>query len=82
VQEVRSLASVIGEDELSDTDKCYLEFGSAFEKEFISQGREENRDIEKTLNLGWEILKILPRKELSRIDTKILAKYYPVGSEG
>lgn len=78
VQEIRSLASVIGEDELSDTDKQFLEFGRAFEQEFISQGRDENRDIERTINLGWELLKILPREELSRIDTNILEKYYPV----
>ncbi|OQB13888.1 MAG: V-type sodium ATPase subunit B [Firmicutes bacterium ADurb.Bin193] len=77
VQEVRSLASVIGEDELADTDKKYLEFGRAFEREFISQGRDENRDIDQTIDLAWNLLKILPREELSRIDSKILDKYYP-----
>ncbi len=78
VAEARSLASVIGEDELSPTDKKYLEFGRAFESRFLSQGMDENRDINETLELGWEILKILPREELDRIDTKILDKYYKV----
>lgn len=76
VAEARSLASVIGEDELSLTDKKYLEFGRAFEGQFLSQGMDENRDIKDTLELGWKILKILPREELDRIDTKILNKYY------
>ena len=78
VAEARSLASVIGEDELSPTDKKYLEFGRAFESRFLSQGMDENRNINETLELGWEILKILPREELDRIDTKILDKYYKV----
>ncbi|MBE5934721.1 MAG: V-type ATP synthase subunit B [Lachnospiraceae bacterium] len=77
VAEARSLASVIGEDELSPTDKKYLEFGKAFENQFLSQGMGENRTIQDTLELGWKILKILPREELDRIDTKILDKYYP-----
>ena len=80
VAESRSLASVIGEDELSPTDKKYLEFGKAFEANFLSQGIDENRDIQDTLNLGWELLKILPREELDRVDTKILDKYYPDGN--
>jgi len=77
VQQIRSLASVIGEDELSDLDKRYLQFGKQFERNFLSQRADENRDILKTLEIGWQLLKILPRKELSRIDTKILDKYYP-----
>lgn len=77
VGDARALASVIGEDELSDTDKKYLEFGNRFEKCFVAQGENENRDIIETLNLGWELLKMLPREELDRIDTKILDKYMP-----
>jgi V/A-type H+-transporting ATPase subunit B len=76
VQEVRALASVIGEDELSDLDKKYIEFGKAFEKEFITQHREENRDMDESLDMGWRLLGILPREELDRVDTKILDKYY------
>lgn len=75
VGEARDLASVIGEDELSETDKKYLEFGSCFEKEFVAQGLNENRTIEETLDIGWRLLHILPREELDRIDTKILEKY-------
>lgn len=76
VGDARSLASVIGEDELSPLDKIYLQFGKAFETHFVGQGENENRTIEDTLDLGWELLGMLPREELDRIDTKILDKYY------
>lgn len=76
VGEARNLASVIGEDELSPIDKKYLEFGKAFEERYIGQGPNENRTIEKTLDLGWELLRILPKEELDRVDTKILDVYY------
>lgn len=75
VGEARDLASVIGEDELSDTDRKYLEFGACFEKEFVAQGMNENRTIEETLDIGWRLLHILPEEELDRIDTKILEKF-------
>lgn len=76
VQEVRALASVIGEDELGELDSLYMEFGRAFEEEFISQSRDEDRSVEFTLDLGWKLLGLLPRDELDRVDTKILDKYY------
>lgn len=76
VGEARDLASVIGEDELSPIDKKYLQFGLAFEQEFVGQGRNENRTIGQTLDIGWQLLHILPREELDRIDTKILEKYW------
>ncbi|MDY6017340.1 MAG: V-type ATP synthase subunit B [Oscillospiraceae bacterium] len=76
VQDAVSLASVIGEDELSDIDKKYLEFGKAFENRFIKQGMNENRSIEETLDLGWEILTILPESELDRISADLIEKYY------
>lgn len=76
VGEARNLASVIGEDELSPIDKKYLEFGKAFEERYIGQGSNENRTIEETLDLGWELLRILPKEELDRVDTKILDVYY------
>ena len=81
VQDVKSLTSVIGEDELSPTDKKYLEFGKAFETEFVGQGLGVNRNIIETLNLGWKLLHILPKEELDRIDTKILDKYYDAFGE-
>lgn len=76
VGDARALASVIGEDELSDTDKKYLQFGRAFEEQFVGQSEYENRDIATTLDIGWRLLHILPKDELDRIDTKILDKYY------
>ena len=76
VGEARDLASVIGEDELSPIDKKYLQFGTAFEREFVGQGANENRTIAETLDIGWRLLHILPREELDRIDTKILEKYW------
>ena len=81
VGEARNLASVIGEDELSPIDKKYLEFGKVFEERYIGQGPEENRSMIETLDLGWELLKILPREELDRIDTKIIDKYLPKEQE-
>jgi V/A-type H+-transporting ATPase subunit B len=84
VQEAKSLASVIGEDELSTIDKLYMKFGASFEATFLNQGKNENRDIVETLELGWKLLRILPREELNRIDTAILDKYYEhkkVGSD-
>ena len=74
VQDVRSLASVIGEEELSSVDKLYMRFGLMFEKYFINQGFEENRSIEETLDMGWDLLSILPISELDRIDEKLLEK--------
>lgn len=76
VGEARNLASVIGEDELSPIDKKYLLFGKLFEERYIGQGPTENRSIEETLDLGWELLGYLPKEELDRVDTKILNKYY------
>lgn len=76
VQEVKALASVIGEDELSDLDKKYMEFGKKFEETFINQGKDESRTVIETLDLGWKLLRELPREELNRIDTKLLDKYY------
>lgn len=68
VGEVRKLASVIGEEELSDTDRKYLEFGRAFEQQFLRQGEYENRTMEETLETGWKVLSILPPEELDRIE--------------
>ena len=81
VGDARALASVIGEDELSALDKKYLEFGKAFENTFVGQGEEENRTILQTLEIGWDLLRMLPREELDRIDTKILDQYYDVARD-
>ena len=76
VGDARALASVIGEDELSDLDKIYLTFGKAFEQIFVGQGENENRTIIDTLTIGWKLLGLLPREELDRIDTKLLDEFY------
>jgi V/A-type H+-transporting ATPase subunit B len=76
VQDVRSLSQIIGEDDLSDIDKIYLKFGREFENKFISQGKNENRSIKETLDLGWYILSILPVNELDRMKSEMIEKYY------
>jgi len=76
VKQIRSLAAVIGEEELSALDKQYLDFGNAFEKQLISQGEHEERTIEKTLEIGWKVLSILPRDELHRVKEELLDRYY------
>lgn len=76
VIDARSLASVIGEEELSPIDKKYIEFGKQFESMFVNQGNTENRTIEQSLDLGWRLLSNLPKSELDRVDDKLLDKYY------
>ena len=82
VQEVRALASVIGEDELSEIDRRYMDFGKAFEERFIKQLHDENRDMNKTLELGWTLVSGLPREELDRIKPEILDEYYDEKGSG
>lgn len=76
VQEIKSLASVIGEDKLSDIDKKYMLFGKLFEEHFLAQNLNESRTIKQTLNLGWDLLALLPKEELNRIETSILEEFY------
>jgi V/A-type H+/Na+-transporting ATPase subunit B len=76
VQDVIALAQVIGEEELSELDKNYMEFGRVFENRFLKQDYDENREMEETLDLAWQVLGILPRKELDRVSPDILNKYY------
>ena len=76
VMDARALASVIGEDDLSGTDKQYIKFGKLFEKKFVNQGFNENRSIEESLDLGWKLLSTLPKEELDRIDDKTLEAHY------
>ena len=77
VKSVRSLASIIGEEELSQIDKMYLKFGEKLESEFLSQTEFEDRTIEQTLDLGWKVLSLLPRSELYRIKPEYIEKYMP-----
>ncbi|MDR1931120.1 MAG: V-type ATP synthase subunit B [Treponema sp.] len=77
VKQIRNLASIIGEEELSDADKKYLKFGEKFESLFLTQGEDENRDIGRTLDLGWQVLTEIPRDELLRIKQEYIEKYLP-----
>ncbi|MDD7757904.1 MAG: V-type ATP synthase subunit B [Aerococcus suis] len=79
--EAKSLASVIGEEELSDIDKTYLNFGEKFENQFIGQSQDETRSIVDTLDIGWDLLRQFPKDELTRMDTEILNKYYDKNSQ-
>jgi V/A-type H+-transporting ATPase subunit B len=76
MQDVRALASVIGEEELGEVDRKYLEFGRAFERQFVNQGINENRTIEQTLEIGWKLLSMLPREELTRLSLDEINQYY------
>ncbi|MCI9408203.1 MAG: V-type ATP synthase subunit B [Oscillospiraceae bacterium] len=76
VMDARALASVIGEDELSELDKAYIEFGKKFEKYFVTQRFDENRSIDETLDLGWNLLSLLPKSALDRVNEKLLDKKY------
>ena len=76
VKRIRSLAAIVGEEELSKLDKLYLRFGRAFETEFLSQGYDENRSIETTLSIGWKMLSYLPEDELYRISREDIQQYY------
>ena len=75
VSEVRALAGVVGEDEVSKADKASLAFGDAFEQTFLNQGAEENREISQSLDLGWELLSLLPAAELTRLSLDEIGKY-------
>ncbi len=79
VQDVRNLASVIGEEELTELDHKYMEFGEFFEKRFVQQRFDEDRSIEETLDLGWEALSILPAEELQRLTDEEIEEHYKGG---
>lgn len=75
VKELRSLVAIIGEEELTENDKLLLNFGNQFEKKFLTQGHNENRSIEETLDIGWELFKLLPEEELYKINKNLIEKY-------
>ena len=81
VKNIRNLAAIIGEEELSDSDRMYLHFGERFENEFLCQDEFENRTIEQTLDIGWKMLAMLPRSELYRIKPEYIDKYMPQTAE-
>lgn len=75
-KEAKELMVILGEAALSDMDKIYAKFADQFEQKYVSQGYENNRSIEETLNIGWQLLSFLPKSELKRIDDKFIDKYY------
>ena len=80
-KDAKELAVILGDAALSDTDKLYAKFADAFEEQYVSQGYYTNRTIEETLNIGWQLLSILPRTELKRIRDEYLDKYLPKAEE-
>ena len=76
VQDARALASVIGEDELSASDKAIMKFGTMFEKYFLNQGFDENRSMDETLDLAWDLLSLLPASELDRVNEQLIKEHY------
>jgi V/A-type H+-transporting ATPase subunit B len=80
-KQAKELAVILGEAALSDTDKLFAQFADEFEKRYVSQGENEDRSIEETLNLGWELLTILPKAELKRIRDEYIEKYLPKKGE-
>ena len=76
-KDAKELMTILGESALSETDKLYAKFAEEFEERYVSQGNETNRSIEETLNIGWELLSILPRSELKRVKLEHIEKYMP-----
>jgi V/A-type H+-transporting ATPase subunit B len=79
-KEAKELAVILGDAALSDVDKLYAQFSDAFEKEYVSQGADADRSVVDTLDLGWKLLRILPRSELRRIKEEFLKQYYDVAT--
>ena len=77
-KDAKELMTILGEAALTDIDKKYAKFADEFEKRYVSQGYETNRAIEETLDLGWELLTILPKNELKRIKPEMIEKYWPI----
>jgi V/A-type H+-transporting ATPase subunit B len=75
-RDLRGLVAIVGEEALSDKDKKLLKFAEEFEKKFVQQNSREDRDIEKTLEIGWNLLRMLPKKDLTRISPDLREKYY------
>jgi V/A-type H+-transporting ATPase subunit B len=76
-RDMRDLVAVVGEEALTSRDRKFLEFADEFEKRFVTQSTNEDRSIEETLDLGWDLLAALPEGELKRIDERIIKKYHP-----
>ena len=75
-KDAKELMTILGEAALTDIDLLYAKFADEFEKKYVSQGYDNDRSIEETLDIGWELLRLLPRSELKRISDKLLDEYY------
>jgi V/A-type H+-transporting ATPase subunit B len=75
-EDLRDLVNIVGREALSERDNKYLDFADRFEEEFVEQGYDTNRDIDDTLNIGWDLLSMLPKDELNRVDEENIEKYY------
>lgn len=75
--DLRGLVAIVGEEALSERDRLFLKFADEFERRYVNQGRYEDRDIEYTLDLGWELLSMLPERELTKLEKKYIEKYHP-----
>ena len=75
-KDAKELMTILGEAALTDIDLLYAKFADEFEKRYVSQGYDNDRSIEETLDIGWELLRLLPRSELKRISDKLLDEYY------
>jgi len=76
-RDLRDLVMVVGEEALTERDRKFLEFADAFEKRFVTQSKDEDRTIQQTLDLGWELLSVLPKAELKRVSEEHIEKYHP-----
>jgi V/A-type H+-transporting ATPase subunit B len=74
-RDLRDLVTIVGEDALSERDKKFLKFADEFEKRFVKQDAHEDRSIQRTLDIGWELISILPTSEIKKIDEKHIKKY-------
>ncbi|MFB6309169.1 MAG: V-type ATP synthase subunit B, partial [Haloarculaceae archaeon] len=75
-EDLRDLVNIVGREALSERDNRFLDFADRFEEEFVQQGFETNRSIDQTLDIGWDLLSMLPKEELNRIDEDLIAEYY------
>jgi V/A-type H+-transporting ATPase subunit B len=80
-EDLRDLVNIVGREALSERDNKYLDFADRFEDEFVEQGYDTNRSIEETLSIGWDLLSMLPREELNRVDEENIEKYYTEDEE-
>jgi V/A-type H+-transporting ATPase subunit B len=75
-EDLRDLVNIVGREALSERDNKYLDFADRFEDEFVDQGYETERTIDETLDIGWDLLSMLPKEELNRIDEDLIEQYY------